>query len=41
VLLRLGADYVVLRTGGSLTGYQVGDKLPEAEAGPDADFVVE
>jgi hypothetical protein len=41
VLLRLGADYVVVRTGGSLTGYQVGDELPEAEAQPDADFLVE
>jgi hypothetical protein len=28
VLLRLGADYTVARTGGSLTGYQVGDELP-------------
>lgn len=41
VLLRLGADYVVVRTGGSLTGYQVGDELPEAEAQADADFLVE
>jgi hypothetical protein len=41
VFLRLGADYAVARTGGSLIGYQVGDELPEAVADPAAEFAVE
>lgn len=38
LLARLGADYAVARTGGSLTGFQVGDVLPPepaADADPD------
>jgi hypothetical protein len=41
VLLRLCADYAVARTGGSLTGYQVGDELPAADADADAELTVD
>jgi hypothetical protein len=41
VFFRLSADYAVARTGGSLTGYQVGDELPAAAADPDAELTVD
>ena len=34
VLMRLAADYAVARTGGSLTGFQVGDAMPPESAEP-------
>jgi hypothetical protein len=33
--LRLLADYAVARTGGSLTGFEPGDRLPDPEPGRD------
>jgi hypothetical protein len=38
VALRLLADYTVARTGGSLTGFESGDTLPDPEPGRD-DYV--